>query len=88
MVAKETGAGFIDLQLLTENLAVRLGPKNSEKLFLILQPGESKNFPQGITDNTHLNTYGAKQVASIVANELKRQNIPLSKYLLTDKKEE
>lgn len=88
MVAKETGAGFIDLQLLTENMVARLGPKDSEKLFLILQPGESKNYPQGITDNTHLNDNGAKQVALLAANELKRQNISLAGYLLKDKKAE
>jgi lysophospholipase L1-like esterase len=88
MVARETGAGFIDLQLLTENLVAQSGPKDSEKLFLILQPGESVNYPQGITDNTHLNNNGAKQVALLVATELKRQNIPLAGYLLKDKKTE
>ncbi len=79
--AKEMGADFIDLQLLTEKLVTQLGPKQSEMLFLILKPGESGNYPQGITDNTHLNNNGAKQVATLVANELKRQNHLLSKYL-------
>lgn len=81
MVAREMNVCFIDLQLLTENLVEQLGPKDSEKLFMVIQPGESKNYPQGITDNTHLNRDGALRVGSLVVNELKRQNNPLTKYL-------
>ncbi|MEL7589146.1 MAG: rhamnogalacturonan acetylesterase [Prolixibacteraceae bacterium] len=81
--AKEMGAGFIDLQLLTEKLITLLGPIDSEKLFLILQPGESENYPHGITDNTHLSVLGAERVASLVADELRHQNNPLSEYLTT-----
>jgi len=82
--ANEMGAGFIDLHLLTEKLITQLGPVDSEKLFLILQPGESENYPHGITDNTHLSNYGAERVASLVADELRHQNNPLSEYMAID----
>lgn len=81
IVAHNMGVFFIDLQLLTENLLNELGPKDSEKLFLFLKPGESENYPEGISDNSHLSYYGAKRVASLVAHDLKRQNHVLAKYL-------
>lgn len=80
-VAKEMNVTFIDLQLMTENLVNEMGPKDSEKLYLILQAGESPNYKDGVADNTHLCTFGATKIASMVADELKKQNHPLAKYL-------
>ncbi len=80
-VALELGIPFIDLQQQTEDLVSGLGPVRSATLFLHLKPGESELYPGGLTDNTHLNTYGATEVAGMVARSIHEQGLPLSAYL-------
>jgi lysophospholipase L1-like esterase len=80
-VAYEMGVPFIDLQQLTEDLVSGLGPVRSTALYLHLLPGESEMYPEGRTDNTHLNLSGAREVAGMVARSVYRQKLPLSAYL-------
>jgi len=80
-VAMELQVPFIDLQGQTEELIGGLGPAASTSLFLILQAGESEMYPEGITDNTHLNVRGANEVARMVASSIRELEIPLSEYL-------
>ena len=53
----------------------------TKEIFLILNPGDSPNYPEGIEDNTHFSDYGAKVIANLVAEEIKKSNIGLKKYL-------
>ncbi len=78
-LARETNTPMIDAQLLTEQLLISMGPENSRKLFLQLAPDENPNYPEGKKDDTHLNTDGAKQIAGIIAAEIRKLQIPLSK---------
>jgi lysophospholipase L1-like esterase len=69
-VARNHDVAFIDMHKRTLVLYEELGEEKSKSLFLHLEPGESPNYPQGITDNTHLNRFGALIIASIIAEEL------------------
>jgi hypothetical protein len=46
------------------------GVEESKKLFLILAPGASTNYPQGITDNSHFSPLGAEEMAAIAVDEI------------------
>lgn len=69
-VAIQEGVQLIDLFSITQSLLTELGEEKSKLLFLHLNPGESMNYPLGITDNTHLNINGARKIASIVASQI------------------
>ncbi|MNC95448.1 Rhamnogalacturonan acetylesterase RhgT [compost metagenome] len=58
-----------------------LGEENSKKLFLILEPGKYKNYPNGLDDNTHFSDYGAEIIAGLVAKGIKELEIDLKNYL-------
>lgn len=78
-LAQETQTPIIDAQLLTEQLLIQYGPEDSKKLFLHVAPGVHANYPDGKKDDTHLNDFGATTIAGLIANEIKKQHIPLSK---------
>lgn len=80
-VAKEYKVPLIDMHRKSEKLLVSLGEENSKKLFLILQKGESVNYPNGLEDNTHFNPHGAEEMAKLVVEGIKENKIGLRKYL-------
>lgn len=80
-VAREMEVDLIDLNVLTERHVNALGIEESKQFFLWLDPEEHPNYPEGVSDNTHLSTYGAYATARMVADELRRLKIPLHKYL-------
>ncbi len=82
-VADELDVYLIDHHKSSEKLFRKLGEEGTIKLFLHVKPGETKNYPDGKTDNTHFNDYGAKVVANLVAKELKASKIPLGKKIKT-----
>lgn len=71
---------LIDLTKLTGALLAEKGEAESMAYFLHLPEG-STNYPQGIKDNTHLNVEGADAVARLVAEDLRKQHIPLANEL-------
>ena len=79
-LAKKMGIPCIDLNSATNDLLSNLGEENSASLFLHVEAGDV-NYPNGITDNTHLNVLGAERIAELVVAALKRQNIPLGQRL-------
>ena len=72
-VAGAMDVPFIDLQQQTEDLVSGLGPVRSTALYLHLRPGEAEIYPEGRTDNTHLNIAGAREVAGMVARSILMQ---------------
>lgn len=80
-VAKKQKVSLIDMHRESEKLLVDLGAERSKKLFLILQKGESPNYPDGLDDNTHFSPEGAEEMAKIVVAEIRREKIGLRKYL-------
>lgn len=83
--AEELDVPLIDLQEKSEKLLKELGPEKSKKLYLIVKPRETENYPDGKEDNTHFTDYGAKIIAGLVAEGLKELNIELSKEVINIK---
>lgn len=71
----------VDMTQLTHAYLEKLGQDASTKLFMNLMAGESPNYPNGSSDNTHLQEKGARVVADIALAELARQQAPLSALL-------
>jgi len=71
-----TGSPVIDLQTLSVNLynSLRFCPNNGD-----YTSGAVGAF--FCNDHTHFETYGAQQIAKLVATALRTQNIPLATYL-------
>ncbi|MFV0522686.1 MAG: rhamnogalacturonan acetylesterase [Mangrovibacterium sp.] len=78
LVADDMHVPFLDLQRATEEFAINLGPEKSKAYWNHLEPGENKNYPKGVHDDTHLNQKGADAVAQMVVKELKVQNLLVS----------
>lgn len=69
-VAREMKVCFIDLNNATRQLVESYGVEGSKKLFMWIPEGVSPACPKGRQDNTHLNVFGARRVASLAADSL------------------
>lgn len=69
-VAREMKVSFIDLNNATRQLVESYGVEGSKKLFMWIPEGVSPACPKGRQDNTHLNVFGARRVASLAADSL------------------
>lgn len=85
-VAKEKKVNLIDLDEISRQLYQDLGKDNSKLLFLQLKPGEHPNYPDGKEDNTHFNELGARKIAEIVLQEIRKTNFDLTKKIITPTK--
>lgn len=72
---------LVDLTTISIALYNEAGPEGTKDLFLFLNPGEHKNYPEGITDNTHLQEAGAVKICELFASDLQKQALPLAAYL-------
>ena len=80
-VAKELGVTFIDLNRITHDLVQGLGPVESKKLFMFVEPNRVPAFPKGREDNTHFNIYGARTVAGLAVEAIGKEIPELAKYI-------
>lgn len=71
-VATEKNVKIIDLMSLSLAYYKSIGYDKTYKLFLVSANG---------TDYTHFTEAGAKEIAKIVADEIKKINLPLSKFV-------
>ena len=72
---------LLDLTALSMSYFQTLGPIGTQSVFLFLKPGQSPDFPNGVSDNTHFSVNGGIQVAQLVAGAIKTQNIqPLASF--------
>ncbi len=69
-VAAELDVPCIDLNVLTSEWLRKLGPEESKKYFMHVAPGTVIKFPEGKTDDTHLNARGARAVARMATQEI------------------
>ena len=58
------------------------GPRARKPLFLILAPGESPNYPDGLDDNTHFSPLGASVMARLAAEGIREAGLGLAEHLL------
>jgi lysophospholipase L1-like esterase len=77
-VAREAGAPFVDLQLLTEDLVAHAGPEGSKRLYIWVEQGQYPAFPQARQDDTHLSPAGAAEVARLAVRALRQLGAPVA----------
>jgi lysophospholipase L1-like esterase len=81
-IAKEEKVILFDMDKITQELYQQFGVENSKLLFLQLRPGEHPNYPGGKEDNTHFNELGARLVAQLALDEIKKQIPELSHRII------
>ena len=69
-VAERLHVPFVDANRITHDLEQSLGREGSKRLHMWFQPGEHPSEPNGKQDNTHYNIYGARTVASLLADAI------------------
>jgi len=84
----EKNIQVIDLNEKTYKFYTKLGVEGTKDIFLILDAGESVNYPNGITDNTHLQENGAKEIAKLFAIEILKSNYDLKNSVIPIEYEE
>jgi lysophospholipase L1-like esterase len=73
-VATAQKTPLIDLTAKSKALVEFLGPSASAQLYL-------RASTDGVTDNTHFSQYGATQIAALVLQGVREQQLPLNAYL-------
>ncbi len=81
LVAKETGAEFIDMNAMTRNLVQRMGRERSKEIFMWVEPGTCKACPDGRQDNTHLNIRGARMISQMALDSLAAHAPTLAQHM-------
>ena len=81
ILAKSQNIPLIDLHQKSEALLVESGEEASESLFLWLEKGENPNYPDGVSDNTHLSPKGAEKIAGLAVSGIEELDVPLKKHL-------
>jgi len=80
-VAEEENIAFVDIHRISVDIITELGPEESKKLYLWVEPGEYAYYPAGKKDNTHFSLQGAHAIAGAIAKEIKKMDLPLSQQL-------
>lgn len=81
-VGKQYNVPVIDLDAKSRDLLQQFGPVQSKLLFMQLDSLEHPNYPNGQKDNTHFNDYGARLIAQLVLEEIKKQVPELASYII------
>jgi lysophospholipase L1-like esterase len=81
-VANEERVILFDMDKITQQLYQQFGAENSKLLFMQLKPGEHPNYPDGRDDNTHFNELGARLLAQLVLDEIRKQIPELSERII------
>lgn len=81
-LGKELDVPVIDLCKRSRTLLEELGPEESKKVVLYLEPGAHPNYPEGSKDNTHFSQEGAYDVAKLVAQGMREVTLPICRFLL------
>lgn len=79
-VAQRLNAHFVDANKITHDLEQGLGREKSKKLHMWFLPGVEPSLPEGRQDNTHYSIYGARVVASLLADAMCEEVPLLKKY--------
>lgn len=80
-LTEELQIPLVDMHKLSKELIIEHGEERSKDIFLHIEPGVYSSLPEGRTDNTHFSEYGARLMAKLAVQEIKNQNLGLSKYL-------
>lgn len=80
-VASEMNVPLIDLNKMTKVFYKTLGVEGSTKAFVHYPANTYPNQPKALADNTHFNPYGAYEIAQMVLQGIKDQNLGIEKYI-------
>lgn len=83
-LAAEMDVPLIDLNKMTAEVVENLGPEESKKLYIYVEPGVTAKLPNGKKDDTHLCEAGAIKVAELAIKGLMDIKSPLVEYLKND----
>ncbi len=83
-VAAQNNVPFIPMNALTCDFLAKVGEPNSNHYFIKVPADLYARYPEGKTDDTHLNVVGAAKMAQIFVRQLKATAHPLSKYVYRD----
>lgn len=81
-VAAEQKVPLIDLDRESQALLQSWGVEQSKLLFNHLQPGEHPNYPNGKVDDTHFSELGARKMAQMVLDNIRKLNLDLAKRIV------
>ena len=84
-VAEQYKVPLIDLDQMSMQLLQQYGPENSKLLYNQLEAGEEPDYPAGIHDNTHFNTYGARHIAELVIKGINNLHLELAERIIKGK---
>jgi beta-xylosidase/lysophospholipase L1-like esterase len=73
--AKEQKAPLIDMHERTREWLNKEGIEKSTAFFMHIPAGVNRNFPNGLTDNTHFVESGARRTAELFIEEIEKQGI-------------
>lgn len=80
-LAQEEKVPVIDLTSKSKALYQQLGPEKTKEMFLWLNAGENHNYPNGVSDSTHFQEKGAKEVALLVIEGIIELHLPITNHL-------
>ncbi|WP_168801392.1 rhamnogalacturonan acetylesterase [Glycomyces buryatensis] len=82
-VVEETGCATIDLGLRSRDYLNSIGPEAAKGVFMHLAAGEYENYPDGATDSTHFQEYGANEMARLVSEGTAELDLPISEHVIS-----
>ena len=65
---------LIDLEKATMQMVQSAGMENSKRIYCHV-PAGSRNYPDGLSDSSHLQEEGASRIAGLFLNRLKASNV-------------
>jgi len=80
--AAEENTPLIDLDQASQALLQQFGVVGSKYLYNHLAAGEHPNYPDGREDNTHFNEYGARKMAELVLEGIRKQHLELENRII------
>jgi lysophospholipase L1-like esterase len=69
---------FIDMEKITWAHFENMGNRDSSLRFMHIPANTHPNYPNGVRDDTHLNAFGAREVAQLFLRALTQQQHPLA----------
>lgn len=81
-VATQEEVPLIDMEELTSKWLQDAGMEGSKQFFHKFPPGVSRLYPEGLDDNTHFNEQGAREVARMFVDAVKKHNKNQLKHIL------
>lgn len=83
-IAVREGVALVDFQEETKKLIEAMGVEESKKLFVHCPAGTYEGQEADIADNTHFSNFGAREIAQIFVDAIKKSGLPLSGYVKKD----